>query len=248
MSFRIAGYKYEDVKSGGTACIPNDSKYANQVALLSAHDDAVIFKANVPCDGSFVLSDHDLSNYQDSWAYFVLSDGDWHNDGWIEVDDIYFFDGPPAEPTNLRAEVNYGEEDSSNNFTVKLSWDDLNNPSIRRWEYQWRERGGMWSEWQSIAWEAIDDSEENGIARIATQVSAPVNPLMTTMYEYKVRGYNLGGDGTASDSVAVKIGVPDAPVLDALERNGRVSLIIKLGADNGSEITRTASYTTPIIV
>ncbi len=236
VSFRLTGFKYVDIGSTGfTRCTENDSKYANQVALLSTHNDSVIFKANVPCDGSFVLSDHDLSNYQDSWAYFVLSDGDWHDGGWIEVGDIYFFDGPPAEPTNLRAEVNYREEDSSDNFTVKLSWDDPNNPSIRRWEYQWRERGGMWSEWQSIAWEAIDDSEENGIARIATQVSAPVNPLMTTMYEYKVRGYNLGGDGTASDSVAVKIfALPGRPEnLTAAAANESVVLTWKAPISNG---------------
>ena len=236
VSFRLTGFKYVDIGSTGfTRCTENDSKYANQVALLSAHDDAVIFKANVPCDGSFVLSDHDLSNYQDSWAYFVLSDGDWHNDGWIEVDDIYFFDGPPAEPTNLRAEVNYREEDSSDNFTVKISWDDPNNPSIRRWEYQWRERGGMWSEWQSIAWEAIDDSEENGIARIATQVSAPVNRLMATTYEYKVRGYNLGGYGTASDSVAVKIfALPGRPEnLTAAAANESVVMTWKAPISNG---------------
>ena len=93
VSFRIAGFKYEDVKGGGTACIPNDSRYANQVAMLSAHDDAVIFKENVPCNGSSVLYDHDLRSYNDddTWAYFVLSDGDWHDRGWIEVDDIYFF-------------------------------------------------------------------------------------------------------------------------------------------------------------
>ena len=204
VSFRIAGYMNKEKVGGITSCPEPDPKYANQVSMLRAHDDAVIFKKDVPCADSFVLYDHDLRSHNDddTWAYFVLSDGDWHNDGWIEVDDIYFFDGPPTKPTNLRAEVNYGEEDSSDNFTVKLSWDDPDNPSIRRWEYQWRESGGTWSSWQQIDWQDIDYSEEN---KIAIHVSAPVNPPMATTYEYKVRGYNRGGDGAASDSVSVKI-------------------------------------------
>ena len=113
VSFRIAGFKYEDVTGGGTECISDDSKYANQVAMLSAHNDSVIFKENVPCAESFVLYAHDLRSYNDNdnnndtWAYFVLSDGDWHNGGWIEVDDIYFFDGAPAKPDDLSAEVDY---------------------------------------------------------------------------------------------------------------------------------------------
>ena len=149
VSFRIVGYM--DKQSDGTCDDPNP-KYANQVAMLRAHDDAVIFKKNVPCNDSFVLYDHDLTshnsadNNNDTWAYFVLSDGDWNRGGWIEVDDIYFFDGAPAiQPTNLTAEPGYEQ--------VTLQWTDPDpedDPSIRGWAYSMKAGAGDWSAWETI--------------------------------------------------------------------------------------------------
>ena len=163
VSFRIAGHKYEE-ESGKevTRCATDDSKYANQVAMLRAHDDAVIFKQNVPCSDSLVLYEHDLSSYNNNgtWAYFVLSDGDWHDGGWIEVDDIRFFD---SLPTKVETEYAYQLSASGSNApsfsTIAASglptnWSSSRQTPISTAPYEWRISrtrlmGGSWSSWGS---------------------------------------------------------------------------------------------------
>ena len=259
VSFRIAGYM--DKQSDGTCGNPNP-KYANQVAMLRAHDDAVIFKKNVPCQEPFVLYNHDLSSYNDddnnndTWAYFVLSDGDWNGGGWIEVDDIYFFDGAPAKPDDLSAEVDYEGVSSFDDIRLNyrlpnpwddiviLSWDDPNNPSIRTWKYQWRESGSAWDEnnQQSISWNNVNYTTEDGQARIVARVRAPINPPMATTYEYRVRGINGAelGAGDVSASVPVEIlAFPGSPE-NLVAMAGDESVTLRWEAptsDGGSAIT-----------
>ena len=261
VSFRIAGYMNK--QSDGTCPEPaggkKDPKYANQVAMLSAHDDAVIFKKNVPCTESFELYAHNLSSYNDNdnnnndtWAYFVLSDGDWHDGGWIEVDDIYFFDSAPAAPDNLRAEVDYDGVSSFDDIPIRhrtswddiviLSWDDPNNPSISEWKYQWRESGSTWDEnnQQSISWKNVNYITEDGQARITARARAPINPPMATTYEYRVRGVNRAGLGAVSDPVSVEIiAFPGAPEsLTPVAGDGSVQLTWEVPlSDGGSKIT-----------
>ena len=217
VSFRIVGYM--DKQSDGTCDDPNP-KYANQVAMLRAHDDAVIFKENVPCKESFVLYDHDLSshnsddNNNDTWAYFVLSDGDWNRGGWIEVDDIYFFDGAPAiQPTNLTAEPGYEQ--------VTLQWTDPDpedDPSIRGWAYSMKAGAGDWSDWETIP---------GGRSILEHTVRDLDHGIL---YSFKVSAVNIADEGPPSEiaKVALINVAYDAESYGVMEGGDPVEITVRL--------------------
>ena len=100
----------------------------------------------------------------------------------------------PAAPTGLAAEARNGQ--------ALLTWDDLGNPDITRWEFQQKEgSGGSYG-----AWTAIPGS---GAATTSHTVTGLTNG---TEYGFKVRAVSPRGNGAESAEATVTPGaVPAAP-------------------------------------
>ena len=85
----------------------------------------------------------------------------------------------PSKPTNLTAEAG--------NEQVTLRWDalEVGNPSITKWQYRKKERGGAWEAWQDMAHsdaETISYLVEEGLVN-------------GTAYIFQVAAVNLTGRG-----------------------------------------------------
>ncbi len=117
--------------------------------------------------------------------------------------------GLPAQPTGLRA--------SGGHKHVQLSWDDAENPSIRRWEVQRKSGAGNYGGWTPIT-----------VSTTRHRVSGTVSGLDNgTLYGFKVRAVNSSGASTASAEASATpgSGAPSAPSgLTATPGNGRVTL------------------------
>ena len=117
--------------------------------------------------------------------------------------------GLPAQPTGLRA--------AGGHKHVKLSWDDAENPSLRRWEYQQKSGSGTYGGWTPIT-----------VSMTRHRVSGTVSGLDNgTLYSFKIRAVNAAGPSTVSaEASATPVsGTPSAPSgLMATPGNGRVTL------------------------
>ena len=129
----------------------------------------------------------------------------------------------PSAPQNLVA--------AAGDRSVTLTWQaPASNGGATITDYRYRYRADGSTRWSPSA---------EGMPLGLTASHTVEHLTRGTEYTFEVWARNKAGNGSAASVEATPVGVPDAPVLDALERNGRVSLIIRLGADNGSPITRT---------
>ena len=98
----------------------------------------------------------------------------------------------PAKPTNFATAAGSGE--------VTLTWDDPNNATISKWQYQQKEGADSYGDWTDIP--------SNG----ASTSSYTVTSLASgTRYTFKLRAVNASGNGVESDEAsATPIAAPAA--------------------------------------
>ena len=99
----------------------------------------------------------------------------------------------PAAPTNFAAAAGSGE--------VTLTWNDPNNTTITRWQYQQKAGSGNYGDWTDI------------LPSVALTSSYTVTNLANgTRYTFKLRAVNASGNGVESDEAsATPIAVPGKP-------------------------------------
>ena len=103
----------------------------------------------------------------------------------------------PAAPTNFAAAAGSGE--------VTLTWDNPNNGTIIRWQYQQKEGAGNYGPWTNISGSS------------AITASHKVSGLANgTRYRFKLRALNASGNGAlSSEASATPSTVPEAPPVPA---------------------------------
>ena len=99
----------------------------------------------------------------------------------------------PAKPASFAAAVGSGE--------VTLTWDNPNNATITRWQYQQKEGADSYGDWTGI------------LPSVASTSSYTVINLANgTRYTFKLRAVNESGNGIESDEAsATPIAVPGKP-------------------------------------
>ncbi len=113
---------------------------------------------------------------------------------------------PPSKPTGLTAEAGSAK--------AYLKWNDPNDASITKWEYQYKTTSSYG------AWTAMANSGATTTAYTATGLSNG------TLHRFRIRAVGDGGNGAASDEASVTpAAVPDRPSgLSAAGGNGQVAL------------------------
>jgi VCBS repeat-containing protein len=133
------------------------------------------------------------------------------------------FDPKPAKPQNFAVTPGHRQ--------VRLSWDDLNDASVVRWEYRQKQGAGLWGSWQVIP---------NSAGRMTSYtVKGITNGVV---YRFQVRAYNKqepargdfidpttlrGGYGPASDDASTQP-VPDtvAPTVTFSPADGAKTAVV----------------------
>ena len=89
---------------------------------------------------------------------------------------------PPLKPTGVTATAGHAQ--------VTLSWDNPDNATISKWQYQQKEGDGAYGPWMDIP------------NSTATTTSHTVTGLTNgTVYSFRIRAVNAGGNGAPSDEV-----------------------------------------------
>ena len=89
---------------------------------------------------------------------------------------------PPLKPTGVTATAGHAQ--------VTLSWDNPNNATISKWQYQQKQADGSYGPWMDIP------------NSTATTTSHTVTGLTNGMvYSFRIRAVNAGGNGAPSDEV-----------------------------------------------
>ena len=103
----------------------------------------------------------------------------------------------PTAPANFAAAAGDGE--------VRLTWDDPNNATITKWQYQQKEGAGSYGAWTNISGSS------------ATTASHKAPGLANgTRYTFKLRALNASGNGApSSEASATPSTVPEAPPVPA---------------------------------
>ena len=91
---------------------------------------------------------------------------------------------PPVKPTGVTATAGHAQ--------VTLSWDNPNNATISKWQYQQKQGDGSYGPWMDIP-----DSTASTTSHTVTGLSNGVT------YSFRIRAVNAGGNGAPSDEVTV---------------------------------------------
>ena len=89
---------------------------------------------------------------------------------------------PPLKPTGVTATAGHGQ--------VTLSWDNPDNATISKWQYQQKQADGSYGPWMDIP------------GSTASTTSHTVTGLTNGVaYSFRIRAVNAGGNGAPSDEV-----------------------------------------------
>ena len=89
---------------------------------------------------------------------------------------------PPLKPTGVTATAGHGQ--------VTLSWDNPDNATISKWQYQQKQGDGSYGPWMDIP------------GSTASTTSYTVTGLTNgVVYSFRIRAVNAGGNGAPSDEV-----------------------------------------------
>ena len=89
---------------------------------------------------------------------------------------------PPLKPTGVTATAGHAQ--------VTLSWDNPNNATISKWQYQQKQGDSSYGSWMDIP------------NSTATTTSYTVTGLTNgTVYSFRIRAVNAGGNGAPSDEI-----------------------------------------------
>ncbi len=134
--------------------------------------------------------------------------------------------GTPAAPANIAI--------APGDTEVTVSWDNPNNPTITKYQYQQKTGGGNYGSWTDIS-----GSDASTLSETFTGLTNG------TAYQYKIRAVNAAGDGAESETSAAtplaSISAAPASVSLALDTNDNITPYITSGT-----IPRTRD-TTPTI-
>ncbi len=96
---------------------------------------------------------------------------------------------PLPKPTGLTATPGDGQ--------VVLSWDNLRDSRITRYQFRARESGGSWQDWISIG-----GSNANTTTYTVTGLLGLISLINGTTYDFQIRARNIALIGAASDTVS----------------------------------------------
>ncbi len=121
---------------------------------------------------------------------------------------------PLPKPTGLTATPGDGQ--------VVLSWDNLRDSRITRYQFRARESGGSWQDWISIG-----GSNANTTTYTVTGLLGLISLINGTTYDFQIRARNIALEGAASDTVsATPQGPPAKPTglaAEAFDRHVQLS-------------------------
>ena len=89
---------------------------------------------------------------------------------------------PPLKPTGVTATAGHGQ--------VTLSWDNPDNATISKWQYQQKQGDGSYGPWMDIP-----DSTASTTSHTVTGLTNG------TVYSFRIRAVNAGGNGAPSDEI-----------------------------------------------
>ena len=103
----------------------------------------------------------------------------------------------PAKPSNFAA--------TAGNTRVTLSWDNPNNSTITKYQYQQRLTEGLWGGWTDICVTSGDDTCPAKTSHVITGLTNGTN------YEFRIRAENDGGTSPESPIESATPGILPAP-------------------------------------
>ena len=132
----------------------------------------------------------------------------------------------PAKPTGLAAAAGKG--------SVTLSWTDLANPTVTKWQVRLKAGSGAWGEWEDIAGSGAGTTshEVRGLAG-------------GTTYQFEVRAVNAAGPGPGPDEPAraTPTGAPPGVTVSTaaltVAEGGSATYTVVLDAAPSSTVTVT---------
>ncbi len=146
----------------------------------------------------------------------------------------------PAKPTGLAAAAGDG--------SVTLSWADLTNPTVTKWQYRQKAVGGAWGKWTDM------DGSDAGTTR--HEVRGLTNG---TAYQFEVRAVNAAGPGAGPDAPAsatpvaasgggggptapppptpAAVGVTVTPTALTVEEGSSATYTVKLDTEPSADVT-----------
>ncbi len=158
----------------------------------------------------------------------TLTNADGYAVGTEATADGILRDGTqPAKPTGVSA--------AARSKRVILSWTDPDNDSITKWQYQQKTGTGSYGTWRDIA-----RSE-------ATTVTHTVTGLGNgSVYGFKIRAVNTGGNGAVSDEVTATpsgtiAGVTVSSIVLVMNEGGRGSYTMQLDTAPAGDVTVTVN-------
>ncbi len=187
------------------------------------------FGGTASTSGTVTIATSTDSNVEGSETYLItLNDADGYAVGTDATADGTLRDGTrPAKPAGVKAEAR--------SKRVILKWSDPDNDSITKWQYQQKRGTGSYGVWRDIA------------RSDATTVTHTVTGLGNgSVYGFKIRAVNAGGNGAASDEVTATpsgsiAGVTVSSIVLVVNEGGSGNYTMQLDTKPSGNVTVTVN-------
>ncbi len=187
------------------------------------------FGGTASTSGTVTIATSTDSNVEGSETYLItLNDAAGYAVGTDATADGTLRDGTvPAKPAGVMAEAR--------SRRVILKWSDPDNDSITKWQYQQKRGTGSYGVWRDIA------------RSDATTVTHTVTGLGNgSVYGFKIRAVNAGGNGAASDEVTDTpsgsiAGVAVSSIVLVVSEGGSGNYTLQLDTEPSGDVTVTVN-------
>ena len=132
---------------------------------------------------------------------------------------------PLPKPTGLTATAGDGQ--------VVLSWDNLRDSRITRYQFRARESGGSWQNWISIG-----GSNANTTTYTVTGLLGLISLINGTTYDFQIRARNTALTGAASDIVSATPTAPPAKPTGLTATAGNQQVTLRWNDPSNAAITK----------